>query len=191
MCARVTSLFVHPETSKPSGDLLGGLDMKTVGDETEQRSRRPLRVLIRQGWGHPAQGTGCAGRAPPGRGVQPAAGLLRPQSQVAWRPEPAPLPARPLEVGEAGPSGEFTLQPGSAPLLAHKCRSSLRLHRPVSLSGGEEEGGSGRARSSQPGEAGRRSQELLGSALQERRVQEAVGGGIPRRRNSTCKALSV
>lgn len=102
-----------------------------------------------------------------------------------------PPPARPLEVGEAGPSGEFTLQPGSAPLLAHKCGLSLRLRRPVSLLGGEEEGGSGHARSSQPGEAGRSSQELLGSALQERRVQEAVGAGIPRRRNSTCKALSL
>ena len=118
-------------------------------------------------------------------------GLLRPQSQVTWRPEPAPLPAGPLEVGEAGPSGEFTLQPGSASLLAHKRGSSLRLCRPVSLSGGEEEGGSGHARSSQSGEAGRGSQELLGSVLQERRVQEAMGAGIPSRRNSTCKGLSV
>lgn len=29
--ARVTSSFVRPETSKPSGDLLGGLNMKNVG----------------------------------------------------------------------------------------------------------------------------------------------------------------
>lgn len=28
--ARVTSSFVRPETSKPSGDLLGGLNMKNV-----------------------------------------------------------------------------------------------------------------------------------------------------------------
>lgn len=34
----VTSLFVLPETSKPSGDLLGGLDMKNVGDETEREA---------------------------------------------------------------------------------------------------------------------------------------------------------
>lgn len=31
MYARVTSSFLRPETSKPLGDLLGGLNMKNVG----------------------------------------------------------------------------------------------------------------------------------------------------------------
>lgn len=38
VCARVTSLFVRPETSKPSGDLLSGLDMKNVRDETSKKA---------------------------------------------------------------------------------------------------------------------------------------------------------
>lgn len=67
-CAGVTSLFVRPETSKPLGDLLGGLDMKNVGDKMEQRSRRPLRALIRQGVDADRMGQGIRAAQPPAQG---------------------------------------------------------------------------------------------------------------------------
>lgn len=93
VCARVTSLFVRPETSKPSGDL-GGLDMKNVRDEMEGRSRWLLWALIRQGVGAKQDGTGRQVTQPPvlGRGLQGedpgveglclAAGSLWPPPQV-------------------------------------------------------------------------------------------------------------
>lgn len=43
----VTSLFTHPKTSKPSGDFLGGFNIKISGDETEQKAARCILVLIR------------------------------------------------------------------------------------------------------------------------------------------------
>lgn len=52
----VTSLFTHPKTSKPSGDFLGGFNIKISGDETEQKAAWCILVLIRPwveegGWG--------------------------------------------------------------------------------------------------------------------------------------------
>lgn len=144
-CARVTSLFVRPETSKPSGDLLGGLDMKNVGDEMEQRSRQPLQALIRQGvgahrTGHvpgapqpPAQGRGCQGLACLGQGSPAYCRLSKASTPAACGPGLSPWD-----------NSLYSDRDQAAPPLAHRCGLSLAQGRSLRLwVAGEEEGGTG------------------------------------------------